>query len=337
MTLMLVEDAAGKQAAQKALQDSVKARLPRVGKRNIGFPSGNVDETIYSNGDGELWAAFSDANDAQVPRRWNAFGVYDGKRHAQMITVEINIPTTSNAASVAGFFARDMVSGAIFLMHDGSVGGGKKGVGRSAFLSWSHRELVEVERTQFDPRPGIVIGRVDDSDLASRIWRFVQTVRDFKEAVKRGDFSSAAAQRSIAEWDEFRSESSGRRKGRRRAEFDYVSYHGDVVAALRAERAAAAKHGERVLNSPLIDLMVKAGSTMTEIYEIKTSCDRQSLYTAIGQLITHSADAGDGVARKLIIPEGELPAGMAQCLDKIGVEVRRFRLTPAPNRTVQLL
>lgn len=155
--------------------------------------------------------------------------------------------------------------------------------------------------------------------------------------MKRGDFSSAAAQRSIAEWDEFRSESSGRRKGRRRAEFDYVSYHGDVVAALRAERAAAAKHGERVLNSPLIDLMVKAGSTMTEIYEIKTGCDRQSLYTAIGQLITHSADAGDTIARKLIIPEGELPAGMAQCLDKIGVEVRRFRLTPAPNRTVQLL
>lgn len=91
MTLMVVEDAAGKQAAQKTLQDLVKARLQRVGMWNIGFPSGNVDETIYSNGDGELWAAFSNANDAQVPRRWNAFGVYDGKRHAQMITVEINI------------------------------------------------------------------------------------------------------------------------------------------------------------------------------------------------------------------------------------------------------
>jgi len=337
MTMLLVEDAAAKMAAQKEIERSVKASLPRIGKRNIGFPSGNVDETMYTSGDGGLWAAFSDAEAARVPRRWNAFGVYDAKRHAQVITVEINIPTTSNAASVAGFFARDVSGGATYLMHDGSVGGGKKGVGRSAFLSWSRFELLEVERSEGVPRAGIVIGRVDDPDLASRIWRFVQLVCDFKAAVRRGDLGSEAARRSIAEWDEFRSESSGRRKGRRRAEFDYVSYHGDVVEALRAERHAAAAKGERVLNSPLIDLMVKSGSTMTEIYEVKTGCDRQSLYTAIGQIVTHSADAGDDIVRTLVIPQGALPTGMSECLDHLGIAVRRFRLTPAPNRAVRLL
>ncbi|ESQ79340.1 hypothetical protein [Asticcacaulis sp. YBE204] len=93
--------------------------------RQRGFPSGNVDETVYSNGAGELWAAFTNLEAAAVPRRWNAFGVYDPKRQAQMITVEVNTPTNSSSAQVAGFFAKDAASGEIYLMHDGSVGGGK--------------------------------------------------------------------------------------------------------------------------------------------------------------------------------------------------------------------
>ncbi|SNT26280.1 hypothetical protein [Sphingopyxis indica] len=104
--LVLVEGNKEKSEAQKAMEASVTGHLHRIGKRNIGFPSGNVDEIMYANGDGSLWAAFSNAADAKVPRRWNAFGVFDNKRYSQMISVEINVPTTSNCASVAGFFAR---------------------------------------------------------------------------------------------------------------------------------------------------------------------------------------------------------------------------------------
>ncbi|WP_263588088.1 hypothetical protein [Sphingopyxis sp. GC21] len=335
--LVLVEDNREKSKAQKAMEASITGHLQRVGKRNIGFPSGNVDEIMYANGDGSLWAAFSNASDAKVPRRWNAFGVFDSKRYAQMISVEINIPTTSNSASVAGFFARDPSTGATYLMHDGSVGGGKKGVGRGAFISWSDRELVDVERSEGGPRPGIVIGRVDDSDLAGRIWNFVRNVRDFKDAVKRGDLDSEAARRKIAAWNEFREEASGRRKGRRRAEIDYVSYHGDVVKALRDEREAKVCKGERVVNSLLVDLMVKTDAKMTEIYEVKTDCGRQSLYTAIGQLMTHSVGTGTGIVRTLVVPEGDLPDGLALCFAELGITLRRFRLTAAPNRKVVLL
>lgn len=337
MLLILVEGEREKRVAQKAMEECVTAQLARVGRRNIGFPSGNVDETLYANGDGTLWAAFSHASDAKVPRRWNAFGVYEEKRHAQMITVEINVPTTSNSASVAGFFARDPATGVTYLMHDGSVGGGRKGVGRGAFMSWSDRELVEVERTEGGPRAGIVIGPVDDPDLAGRIWRFVSSVRAFKDAVKRGDLDGDEARRAIAEWDEFRSESSGRRRGRRSGRIDYVSYHGDVVEALRIEREEKASKGERVLNSPLIDLMVKVGSEMTEIYEVKTDCGRQPLYTAIGQLMAHSAGSIGEIVRMLVVPEGDLPVGLTHCFAELGITLRRFRLTGAPYRKVELL
>ena len=335
--LVLVEGTKEKSEAQKAMEASLTGHLERIGKHNIGFPSGNVDEVMYANGDGSLWAAFSNAIDAKVPRRWNAFGVFDSKRSSQMISVEINVPTTSNSASVAGFFARDFSTGATYLMHDGSVGGGKKGVGRGAFMSWSDRELVDVERTEGGPRSGIVIGRVDDTDLAGRIWNFVRNVRDFKEAVKSGDLDQEAVRRKVAEWGEFREESSGRRKGRRRAEIDYVSYHGDVVKALRDEREGKACKGERVVNNLLVDLMVKTGDTMIEIYEVKTDCGRQSLYTAIGQLMAHSVGMGTGIVRTLVMPEGDLPNGLAACFAEQGIAVRRFRLTAPPNRKVVLL
>lgn len=204
-------------------------------------------------------------------------------------------------------------------------------------MSWSDRSLEKVERTNEEPRAGIVIGRVDAPDLASRIWHFVRAVRAFKDAVKRGDLDNEDARRTIAEWDTFKSESPGRRKGRRRAEIDYVSYHGDVVEALRAEREAKVGSAGRVVNSPLVDLMVKAKQTMTEIYEVKTSGDRQSLYTGIGQLMTHSVDAPADITRTLVVPEGDLPPGLASCLAKLGISVRRFKLTSAPSRKVVLL
>lgn len=106
--LVLVEDAAEKRNAQKAMEMSITAHLARVGKRNIGFPSGNVDEVLYSNGNGTLWAAFSNASDASVPRRWNAFGVYEDSRPAQMITVEIS-PKRISRHWMAKLTARDTI------------------------------------------------------------------------------------------------------------------------------------------------------------------------------------------------------------------------------------
>jgi hypothetical protein len=150
--LLMVEDTSEKRAAQKTLEASVRQHLTDQGVRNIGFPSGNVDERLYANGLGELWAAFGKVDDAAIPRRWNAFGVFDPKRHAQIITVEVNIPTTSNSARVAGFFAREPATGDVYLMHDGSIGGGKAGVGRSAFLSWAKATLEDVSRDDGDNR-----------------------------------------------------------------------------------------------------------------------------------------------------------------------------------------
>jgi hypothetical protein len=58
MMLRLIRETNRKKAAQAALSRNLKAALERQGIRNIGFPGGNVAETVYSAGEGKVWVAF---------------------------------------------------------------------------------------------------------------------------------------------------------------------------------------------------------------------------------------------------------------------------------------
>lgn len=338
--LRLVEDTEEKVRAQARLEREVSDALENQGSRNIGFRGGNVDHTVYASGEGSLWVAFGVVSeDSAVPRFWNAFGVYHPDRPTQMITVEINIPTDTNSAQVAGFFATDSGTGDIYLMHSGKVGGGRPGIGKSAFLVWSKAKLVEVSTSEGSVRNGIVVARLGDEDLVERVWAFVTTVHDFKERVATGELDTPDFQRRIEEFDRYSKEFSGRKRGTRNGEFEYVTYHGDIVHAIQVERTAHAAPGEEVFNSPLIDLYVKNAGAVSEIYEVKTGVGRQVLYTAIGQLVTHAAAVGGNVAQYLVVPANEpIAEDLERAMAKLRIEVRRFQLVGNGRRkTVKLI
>ena len=137
---------------------------------------------VYAQGAGKLWASLGHVFKKNIIKRyWNGFGVFVPNASRQEITVEINVPIKSNTAQVAGFFARDDDTAEIFLMHSGKVGGGRKGIGKSAFLDHSGATLVEVSLGKDRYRKGVQIGKVNASDLASRIWRYVKQVQQFKD------------------------------------------------------------------------------------------------------------------------------------------------------------
>lgn len=281
--LRLIESETAKSKAQSLLEGKLKQSLTSQGTRNVGFPGGNLDIKVYANRSGELWAAFGRADGRAIPSYWNAFGVFNPEAGSQSITVEINVARESNSAQVAGFFAEDTETGEIFLMHSGKIGGGKEGIGRSAFLVWSKSTLFEVAGSNA-ARPGIAIANLHRDDVAERIWRFVRLVSAFKEATSNDDgLSSELAERGQRYSQEF----SGLKKGSRKTKIEYLTYHGDVVEALYQERVARKSDDESVANSLLVDLYVSKGGRWTEVFEVKTSDSRQLIYTAIGQLITH--------------------------------------------------
>lgn len=96
--------------------------------------------------------------------------------------------------------------------------------------------------------------------------------------------------------------------------------------------------GEKILNSPLTDLYVNSGKAMSEIYEVKTSLARQSIYTGIGQLLVHSAGEAGDVRRVLVLPDGKILHDLALCIRKQKLGLRRFKLIGSGrNRKAVLL
>lgn len=331
--LTLIENNIEKKRAQKAVEAELKASLKKIGVRNIGYPGGNTDQIVYAVGEGELYVAFGrpDANGA-TPRYWNAFGEFRNRASSQEITVEINIAVDGNPGRVAGFFAKDG-HGDIYLMHTGRVGGGRKGIGRSAFLTWSMLKLIEVEDSRRGVRRGVVVARIGSGEIAGQIASFTSKVANFKRQVASGALEAPDFKARLDEFERYKPEFSGRKRGSRSDHFDYFTYHGDVVQALYNERAADCSAEEHVYSNRLIDLYVRKAGAVTEVYEVKACSGRQALYTAIGQLETHAAPYQ---AKKILVlpADEEIPDDVAAALLSLGITIRYFVLSRQGRRQV---
>jgi hypothetical protein len=282
--LALIGETQRKTVAQRELERNLKRALKHQGTHSVGYHGGSADHSIYSDGEGKLYVAFGGPTQGGAGRRyWNAFGVYSRDRSLS-ITVEINIPINTNGGQVAGFFAEDSETGDIFLMHSGKVGGGRPGIGKSAFLVWSKAKLIDVTDHNGEVREGIAVGKLYDPDLAGRIWTFVRSVQDFKDEAVAGELETPEFKQRVEEFDRYSKEFSGKKRGTRGGAFEFITYHGDIVQKLYAERTARLSPDEKVFNSKLIDLFVKKDGVLSEVYEVKTGAGRQMLYTAIGTM-----------------------------------------------------
>jgi hypothetical protein len=87
-----------------------------------------------------------------------------------------------------------------------------------------------------------------------------------------------AAQRRFGDYfDEF----SGKKRRRRVKEIEYISRHGDIVRALRKWRQRTLGADEKLAKDAYVDLGVQSRDALRELYEVKSSCERQALYTAV--------------------------------------------------------
>jgi len=327
MELTLVERKTDKIKAQQSLVKHLSSAWGgRENRRVVWRPDSRELDIIHN---GQYWFVASPPNDDQnTPRYWNSFGAYHANRNLQ-IAVEINIPTTANERTVSGFFAEDQQTGIIYLMHDGAVGGGRKGVGKAAFLAWSGEQLVPVKNSEGLVRLGILVTPIKPLGIANHVASFTQKVLDFKQAVKSGEFSDdPISAKNHASYDDYFQEFSGKKRGQRAKEFEYISRHGDIVHALCEWRKSQKHTSERIVKNAYIDLGVSVSEKLTELYEVKTNADRQTLYTAIGQILVHAAEGANNTKLHLVLPYGEeIPQDVGQTLKQLKIRTLRFALT----------
>lgn len=327
MTLILLESKADKLAAQANLIKHMQAAWNKNEHRRVTWRPSSRDLDIVHNN--EFWFVAVPLVGKQGPGRyWNSIGSYQKNGNLQ-ITVEINVPIDSNKRTCAGFFAKDDRTGVVYLMHDGSVGGGQKGVGKIPFLAWTGEKLVPAIDSQGGFRLGILVAPITPRVIAPHIVRFAQKVQAFKMAVRNNEISDDdLTKKSRESYADYYKEFSGKKKGGRAKEFEYISRHGDIVDALCQWRKKKGARKERIIKNAYIDMGVAIGDKITEIYEVKTSAERQTLYTAIGQILVHGSSDKAGILRYLVVPDdGTIPQDVGQALKQLFINVLRFNLT----------
>lgn len=259
----------------KRLSDALLPYATFTGKRTIIFPSGSRDEIVYYSDELKMWWHFSDV---RKERYWNCFGV-DNPNDAKKIniTCEINMPFRGVNLRTAGMWAEN-VEGKYIILHNGSIRGGQKGVGKSLFRTHYKGEWakVKIDKKQYTYAP---VAQLDDDKLPYQIRQFVRGVREIKDLAKsmrKGGFRDG----------KYNPEFSGTKRYDLPDEVVANCNHGIVVDSL--QRAIEAL-GYRANNTTIIDLYTQAkGGIVNRIFEVKTALSRQTVYTAIGQLKLNS-------------------------------------------------
>ena len=311
---------------QRKLESAIRRDFKKHVTKNIGYPGGTTfDATVVTDGTYWYWSSDHNSKDVANPRRLNWFGLYKAEGDLQ-ISVEINTAYEGRNDQVAGFFARDNDTGSIYLLHSGRVGGGTKGVGKSAFLAWSDQRSIDVVDSSGGVRDGILVMPIDGIAASRSAVRYVDIIARFKLAVRAGDIETPEFQLKKKYLNDFYSEERGRRKGRRSAQIDYLSRHGDVVDALNSWRISTPlPKGGRVVKNVLIDMGVAVGCDLVEVFEVKTSTARSDVYGAIGQLMVHGTAAD--CRRVIVLPHKEsIAADLTDALQRLSIELLRFKL-----------
>ncbi len=322
----LIESKVEIEKAQRMLESAIHRDFKKKVIKSIGYPGGTTFGAEVVT-DGAYWHYSSDHDDAGIPnpRHLNWFGLFKEGTGLQ-ISVEINTVYEGRNDQVAGFFARDNGTGSIYLLHSGRVGGGTKGVGKTAFLAWSNQPIIEVVDSSGGIREGVLVMPVKGIAATRSAVRYIDIISKFKQAVRAGDMETAEFQQKKKELEDFYSESRGRRRGKRSAEIDYLSRHGEVVDALHAWRSSGPlPAGGRLVKNVLIDLGVAVGPEVIEIFEVKTSTTRSDIYAAIGQLMVHGSTVG--CRRAIVLPQKEvISSDLKAALQRLNIELLKFKL-----------
>lgn len=172
------------EAAQRKLVIRLYKALPaRPETFTIGHQGDNFEvDDLRSNG--IIWFAHHVDRKSKVQRYWNGFGIASQLvlKGSNKIVTEANVALNGKSQRVAGLFAEDDDTGNIVLLHRGKVGGGKKGIGMTAFLSWykgPEVSFIYAAKPNKQERALVVAG-LDSTDIAKQVGEFVTEVSRFK-------------------------------------------------------------------------------------------------------------------------------------------------------------
>jgi hypothetical protein len=289
-------------------------------RRVLGWPGGNLECDLDWNSRARFW--FS-ANPFPDNHRWLTFFGGDDPADRRMLGIifEANFPKGTIDRRCAGVFVRDDSDGSTYFAHSGKIGGGRKGIGKSAFLSQYRSCREEVTWSKHDRSEVIVIGRIDSEHLPAQVASFMHEVQRFKAGVSGKGNAANEPPAPLLPPQEFTPEFSGQRQPYQFAStIESRCDHGAIVNTLAR---VLEESGLVIGNDASRDLYVSNGhGRMKILFEAKTAVTTSTIYQAIGQLIYHSS--AEKPPPKLVMVLPEAPDGRTRgVLEKLGIAVLR--------------
>ncbi|MDP3103185.1 MAG: AAA family ATPase [Candidatus Methanoperedens sp.] len=175
----LLEDENQIAEAQKAFQDTLTKTGAKQYKCKIGYQGGSEQADVFWLESLGVWVSFQKYEN----RYWNPFGI-DRPVDDGLIgeTCEINFPLKGINKQISGAFAEDK-DGSIYIMHNGRIGGGKKGIGKSLFMeNYTHGLIESIDGVKY-----VKIGKLGDPSLPSNIANFVKEIQRIKSSSPKID------------------------------------------------------------------------------------------------------------------------------------------------------
>jgi hypothetical protein len=309
---------------QKKIESSLKKALINREYLRIGHPGGSFENDVYY-GEG-LWYSyqFLDEDDVAIPRHWNGFGLGLREDGNQIIIVEINPPIQGLTKQIQGLFAKSEHTGSYYLLHRGRIGGGRKGIGKSAFEAWYRGLWVKVYHKDGVVDEAILVAEMESEDFIEQIRHFVVEVDQFKKEITTGSLS-----RSPQTDDKnlkFDPEFYGEKNVKRASTIQYETFHGLVVNTLEKRLRAAGKYDDAtIFNTRLIDLGIQKNGKTRHIFEVKSSSDRQAIYTGIGQLMFHTL-GNPNIKKTLVLPLDKYRSRLINIFNQLGIDILKYEI-----------
>jgi hypothetical protein len=326
-TLVPITDKAEVESAYARFTENLTAGIAPV-RHVLGWPSGWGEFDFYWHPSEGVWCVLEPEHAGN--RYWCCFGTDDPSTAKDLgISSEINFAYEGVNRRIAGAFVKDD-DGNIYVAHSGKVGGGRKGVGKDAFLAYSIPQVREdVAWPDGATSQMLIIGMLDSVGFVNSVATFVSEVAAFKDAVRNG----TTAERQLplrpgddhdAELGDYSPESllgtASYQQPKRTIEMRLA--HGPVVHALRDAIESA---GLLAKKTNRIDLAaVTGGDELLAVFEVKTAVDWGSIYGAIGQLMYYGK-TGAYTPKRLVavLPTGG-PGDLDARLREIGLGVVRY-------------
>lgn len=325
----------------RVLSSKLKDALGYGETRTVGYPQGSFRAKVrflFGDGDGVFWWAGRLSKDKTVSRNFFGHGT-PGNNASLNIDVQFNLPVNKFLRKLGGTFLRHIPTGTVVLAHRGLVTLGHGRIPKSALFAEMAATLREAN-TSDGTNEFLLIGELESSALVNDIDMFSSELRRTVKAIKAKSVGKKEPHESGSEAPqkvptvlpstlrEYFDEFSGQRNLKDRRNTVADCYHGTVVRALRD----AFVESSEVFKTREIDLIVRTAKKAF-VFEVKTSADMQSIYTAIGQLFVHAPvvahHVGDiPLSKVIVLPEHPIKRLYSTLTGHLGICILTFTRNP---------